>query len=390
MRKLLQFLPVMGLLFCGAVHADTVADLNVAGVQVANASAAERERVMPSALGQALIKISGNPGVMTLPVIQDASTSVNDLIQSYSYSTRSDANGQSQLMLQVTFDKNGLITLLQKAGQAIWPSDRPMTLVWLNIQDGSQTNILSSSNDTPLLQALKKDAETRGIPILLPAMDLQDRSLVNSDSTKTFDISKLKQAEKRYAATSILAGKLTGTADDRWHGRWLLLVNGVPYRWENTGSDINSSIAGAVADMANLMANQLAVVDNKDLRTDVTMEVKDVGDLGDYAKVIKILRRLSPVAQVTVKDMTGSELILQIKTLGGEQALTRALASKHLFAALPMSSDQANSKADLYYRWLGDRDPNMPAPEVTDIQSPNNLTDDTSAAKDDVAPSAST
>ena len=379
MQKMLRLLPLVGLLFCGLVQAEAVNDLNVASVQVANASPAERERVLPSALGQVLVKISGNPSVMTLPVIQNSSSNINGLIQSYSYSTRSDANGHAQLMMQVTFDKNGLITMLQKAGQAIWSSDRPMTLVWLNIQNGADTNVLSNTDDTPLLRALQKDAEMRGVPILLPAMDLQDQSFINTNKAESFDIPKLQQATQRYAAKSILAGNISGTADDRWHGQWLLLVNGVPYRWENTAPDLNNAIAGAVTDMANLMANQLAVVNDKDLRSDVTMEVKDVSDLGDYAKVLNTLRHLSPVAQVTVKDMTGSELLLQIKTLGGEQALTRALSSKRLFAALPMSSDQGDNTADLYYRWLGDRPPSGPITQATDTQSSDSLTDNTSA-----------
>ena len=351
MQKRIRLLLLMGILFCGFARAGVVTDLNVGNVPVPNASQTEREKALPKALGQALVKMSGNPGVMTLPEVQNSMTKLNTLIQSYSYSNRTN-----QLILQVTFDKKGLNTILQKAGQAAWSADRPTTLVWMNIRNGSDFNVLSNTSDAALSQVLQKDANLRGIPIVLPAMDLQDQSFETTKEDGSFDIAKLQEAAKRYGASAILSGNVAGTADDRWHARWLLLVNGAPYRWETTSDNLSGIVGQAVTDMANLMANQLAVVGDEDLRSDVTLKIQNVSDLGDYSNVLKAIRRLSPVSKVTVKDMSGSELLLQIKTVGGEQALTRALSTQHRFATVQaaQSADNTNAAtADLYYRWIG-------------------------------------
>jgi len=372
-----------GIFFASIAQAVTLNDLNVATVQVANDSASARMKAMPIAVGQVLIKMSGNPGVMTLPVIQNAASDVNGWIRSYSYFTQVGANGKTQQMLRVTFDKAALVKILEKSGQSIWSADRPLTLVWVNIQDGSQNNILSNTSATPILQALRTNAKLRGLPILLPAMDLQDQSFINDNEAQDFDVKKLKAAAKRYGASAILAGNISGTADDRWRANWMLLANGAPYRWQNTAVDLNAVIAGAVGDMANLMVNQLAVVNDKDLRTDVMMTVKGVGDLGDYAKVLKVLRHLAPVAKVTVKDMHGSDLLLQVKTLGGEQALTRAMAAKRLFTVLPHQSDeQGNDQIALSYRWLGDLPPNLQSHDtpVDQVLAPSRSTTESSTS----------
>lgn len=350
MRKCLYYLVFSFLFIVGAARAMEVSGLNVATVLVENASTAARQAALPNALGQALIKMSGNPAVMTLPTVQNALDDTNALIQSYGYSNQNQPDGQMQLLLQITFDSKALKQLLRKAGQADWSSDRPLTLLWVQTQNGGQPQILSNTNDTQLSQDILKVAKTRGVPVLLPAMDLDDQAFMNT-GTDAFDPSLLKQAMKRYAAAAVLAGNIQQN-ENQWQGQWILLMDNTPYRWRNTEKSMDDLLTRAMNDVANLMANQLAVVDKKGLQTGVTLDITNVTGLADYAKVLSTLRHLSPVANVSIKDMSGSDLLLQIKTIGGEQALSDALSLEQNFSAIE-SPDNSDGKADLYYRWNG-------------------------------------
>ena len=237
MRKQILYWIFPLLFIASLANATNVSGLNVAIVPVANTSASARQAVLSKALGQVLVKLSGNPTVMTVPAIQNALDNMDVLIQSYSYLDQKQSDGQGPLRLQVTFDQSALKQLLQRAGQAEWPSNRPLTLLWIQILNGNDTSVLSNTNDVALSQEVQQAAKLRGIPILLPAMDLQDQSLVN-EKTETFNQTLLKQVSDRYGTAAILAGNIQQN-DGQWEGSWLLLMNDTPYQWRNKAGSID-------------------------------------------------------------------------------------------------------------------------------------------------------
>lgn len=341
---------IFSLLFLvNVAQAVVVPDLNVAVVPVANTSAAARQDVLPKALGEALIKLSGNPTIMTIPAIQNALDDINSFIQSYGYSQKEQPDGQSQLLLQVTFDKKALKQLLRQAAQTNWASNRPLTLLWIQITNKGNAFVLSNTNDVDLAKSVHRVAKLRGLPVLLPAMDLEDQAFISP--TPGFDKILLDQASQRYGAKAILAGDIQQNGT-QWQGKWLLLMNGTPYQWSNKAKSVYALMQRAINDMVNLMANQLAVADDKGLQTSVTLDITNVNSLDDYVKILSIVRHLTPVAGVAIKDMNSSDLVLQIKTIGGTQALSDALSKESQFTALE-SSYETNSRADLFYRWQG-------------------------------------
>ena len=333
------------LFFPSLCLAVTVSTLNVADVAVPNQSNAALMQALPKAFGQVLVKVSGNPGVVTLPSVQNAMPNLNGLLRSYSYHQRTLDDGKTQWYARVRFDHAAVLRLLQQTGQPVWDANRPLSLVWLTINNNQTAPfVLASSASNIALSDLKEDAFRRGLPYLLPAMDLQDQRFVNTNQAIPFNNQQLIAAGQRYRVTSIIAGNISKMGPQNWQGQWLLLLNGQPFRWNNQGASMDALINQAVNNTANIMANQFAVIDNKNLQADVTLEIDGVNNLGDYAKIVAYLKSLAPVTHVTVSDMQGAKLLLSVNTLGGEQALVSALMnSKKLYAL-----DQTNN---LIYRW---------------------------------------
>ena len=343
-RYLLIFITIFTASLANAVF---VPDLNVASVAVKNTTTAARQAVLPEALGQVLVKMSGNPAIMTLPAVQDALDQVGDLLQSYSYVKQAQPDGSSQQRVQVAFDQKAVQQLLRKADQAIWSDHRPLTLLWWKINNNTGAEGISSASDTLTLRGIQQDAKQRGVPILLPAMDLQDQSRLNDPANDFFDLPLLSTMAKRYGAPSILAGSIQ-LHGHQWKGKWLLLSGGTPYRWVNTAETLDALFKKSLNSMADLLANQLAVSHDQGMQTSVTLDIRNVVGLQDYANVMKALKHLMPVAGVMVKDMSGSHLLLSIKTIGGVPALTQALSRQSAFTTEDVDAQQ---RADLYYRW---------------------------------------
>lgn len=349
MRNYFYGLIVILMLICSVANPSVAPNLNVASVPVSNMSVEIRQKALPPALGQVLVKMSGNPAITTIPMIQNAMDDADGLIKSYSYSREILDNGNAQLMLHVTFDRKALKKLLRRAGQAYWQKERPLTLLWFQIQNTNDQEMLSNTNDPSLSHDILNTAKARGIPVVLPAMDLQDHDFVKTDANGGVDPSLLQQAAARYGATAILVG-VVNQGDQQWRGTWTFYLNDAPFHWQGEADSLSSLCQQAVNEMANLMANQLAVVNDKDLQTNVTVRVDNVAGLEDYAKVLLTLRHLSQVAGVSVIDMDASDLILNVKTIGGAQALSDALSKQTHFVSTE-TPDNLKNKVDLSYRW---------------------------------------
>lgn len=356
MQKITQFLLVLmiGLLMTSA-DAMIMSDLNEVTVAVPNQSEQALQQALPIAFARALVRVSGNAEVMTLPQMQNAVSDINKYVQSYGFFTKTTSQNEKKIYVKVTFDQQALLNLLQQAGQSIWNRDRPVILVWLKLnqnQNNINNTFIASMDNSNVLQDLKKQAQQRGIPIMLPTMDLQDQSYINSNSTKIFDMNKLQQIVARYHTNGILAGTVNQDEQGNWVGQWLLLFNDQPLQWSITAKQINVVIGQAMDRMADLLSNQLSTLDNEKFQSLVKLEVKGVNNLHDYVKLMRYLKSLTPVTVVNVNDMDNATIFLDVKVAGGVMSLADALQGSRLLSALPIPQQtDHNQLVNLYYKW---------------------------------------
>lgn len=335
---------VFGLLCASITVASVAPDLNVADVAVQDQSNGALQKVLPAAFNQVLVKMSGNPNIASAPAVASAKPQLSSLLMDYSYHQNSGAT-----FVTVTFDKKAVIKFMRDAGLPVWNEDRPQTLIWLTVNDGQSKHVLGSADQDSLTTQLQQAAKQRGLPILLPTMDLSDQDFINQDDTKTFDQQKLQAAQQRYAVNAVLAGNLQSSGANQWQGQFLLLLNGQPFSWNNDATSAEDSVQRAVDYATNLMANQLAVTDNKAQQNSVVLNIVGIQDLQQYRLAIAYVRKLAPVTQVTVKDMSGDSVQLIVNTAGAQE-LIDALNQSPVLQAVSQPADQTNS-AELFYRW---------------------------------------
>lgn len=347
MRNILKIITVLTLL---AFYSFAWASLNTVEVPIANPSYNEVVKAFPKALASVLVKVSGNTAIMTLPQIKNATPTVNTLVQSYSYTSKLDSDGNKQLYVKVTFDKKGIANLLSAAKQPVWVKNRPTVLVWMTVDEGGgqPSYVLASGLDNDIAQLLQKDVDKRGLKILLPTLDLEDQDFINTDTTQIFDQIKLQEAAKRYGVDVVLAANIK-QGDGQWDIDWLMLVGSQPFEWETQAAMKAQSLDQGINNMANIMVNQFSVSSNQDLQTEVSLEVVNINDLTDYAKLLKYIRGLPIINNVDVKNMTNSQVVLDIKLTGGKQALIDTLAKSMM---LQPATDSPDNIADLSYQWV--------------------------------------
>ncbi len=312
MRKLIYYSLTL-LIFCCPFlsQAQSLPPINSAQIKVDGRTANLRQAGIKQGLKATLIKISGNTQINSVPGIEDLLQHSEDFVKSYHYFNRQE-NNQNQLYLDITFDKKILIQKLSQANQAIWPGNRPLTLIWLNADSTQPDNILAASDNTQIETTMKKTATARGIAIVFPFMDLQDQNQIGALNHHV-NADTVNSLLKRYHANAILVGHLT-QAGGQWQARWQFLFHNQPTNWMNTNSSDYLVSADGVNQMADMYANQLAIYKNKNLENHFLIQINNINNLSQYTQAVHSIEQNTAIDNVNVKDMSVSSIKLTITT----------------------------------------------------------------------------
>ena len=216
-RSMLQ-LALLGAISCAAAQpgldltaaqvplaAGTVVDSNIN----ANNMRPKQQKLFQRALQEVLVKLTGNPGVMSLPAVRQQFPQAMPWVSSYSTVQR-QLGGHTYNYLQVQFNAAGLRQGLRAAQQPLWPVKRPATLVYLILGHGDNVRVLTSSSHSPVLSLIGFAAELRGVPIVLPqqADALIDASILAQPGGLSLTASQLSALCKQFGVQHVMLGSI--------------------------------------------------------------------------------------------------------------------------------------------------------------------------------------
>jgi len=337
-----------------AAWAGEVADLYEAEVPVMGQDEGERVDAVRVALSEVLVRVTGKRDAPSTPELQDALSKPMRYVQQFLYRDRPPANqprdgaapdtsddGYTQA-LWVTFDPRALNHLLTEAGLPVWGRVRPATLLWLAVEDRGRRHLLGADTPGELRDRVREAARLRGVPILLPLLDLQDqRALKFSDVWGDFGDSILN-ASKRYEGEAVLVGRLFRENDGSWQSRWSFYQNGGAERWTAKG-DQNDVVRAGIETAADQLAARFAQVLTVGGGGSVDMVVSDINSLDDYARAMRYLNGLDPVRSLNVARVAGDTVTFHITVRGNVDTLIRTIGFGWALAPVAANSVPANS-----------------------------------------------
>lgn len=302
-------------------HAVEVSDLYSATVILDPDDEDSQATAYRNALVQVLVKVTGSQVVAT-------TTDFEALFPNparYVLQLRGGAGNE----LTISFDGEAIESVLRAAGHPVWGSDRPLTLVWLAVdRGGGEREIVSaeapertdgaarSIDQNQLLRERIRDvASRRGIPVLLPLLDLVDLNSISfSDIWGGFD-EELLQASTRYGVNSVLVGRLRlgGVPMLRWR-----------YYFAGERQDWSDDLEDAIHRLADFQAAQFAFSGSAALET-VELRVAGVDSIESYAQVQSYLARQRLVEELTLIQVSGDRLDFRLRVRGGADRLARVI-----------------------------------------------------------------
>jgi len=231
--------------------------------------------------------------------------------------------------------------MLNDAGLPIWGRERPATLVLLNIEapDGS-SGWIDANVSAPEREVLARTAKQRGVPLVWPQMDAQDRiqaSAVSGNSSAT----ALLQAAARYNANAVLLGKVRRDS------------GGASVQWTVVTNEGGAESQGSLEDGIHLAADTFARIYAASGSTlgSVALTVSGIGNLSDYATTLNYLENMTVVRSVALEQVAGDTLHFRLAVRGDAAQLKRALALDNKLVPSTSSGDPVSATERLQFRY---------------------------------------
>jgi hypothetical protein len=323
LRRAVRTLPLLFATLTLATHVDAATFPNLYGATVTpdpNATDV-RAAATRAALARVLVRVTGRRGAPLDPQLQPLLVESSRYLNSYGV----DRQGRAQ----VSFIATRIDQALNELNLPVWGSERPLTLLWLAVDDGVGGRALLPANElgadlssamAQLLAMIRTElvavADERGLPIALPLLDLEDLNAVSfTDVWGGFE-DRVAAASARYRADAILIGRVRPNFGGN-EVQWLLLQDGV--RRPIDGVAVRDGL-DAVAD---LYAAELGVIG--DART-TRLTVLDVATPAEYGRVMSYLEGLSVLQTVDVESLERGVLSLRVAARGDARVLERVLS----------------------------------------------------------------
>ncbi len=340
-------------IFCFSVSAVEVTDLYQDILKVDDKSRDTRLAASRKALLNVLVKVSGDESADQNKLAQQRTKNISDYMLKFEYDEK--ANGQ--LNLVVKFEARKINELIKELNLPLWGVQRPLVAIWLGIEDNWRRELVTQESYPQLEQLIYDKAGRRGLPVVVPLLDLQDRRLVGIPEVWGNFSEPVEEASRRYSAERSITARMYQESDSE---TWIL-------DWRFTNDDLFDSnrlegdkqqIVGQMIDSLALgLANEYAIDPNAYYeQAAATLTLKGTQSFVDIELAKRRLQSLSVVTQATIMRKTPEFVEFKLNHTGSVGDLKKGLGLDSAFRDYvdPRAFYHVVDKNSLEYQWVGE------------------------------------
>jgi len=290
----LLLITVLLLLASNSIRAARVPGLYEATVPIASQSPSLHAPALREILRTVVTRITGRNHLPAY--FHGDGLAAGPLVEQFGYES-TEKGGERQLLLWARLNREGVKRMIREQGLPIWPEERPTTLVWLAIEDETGSQVIAEGSDHEAVTILREIAVRRGLPIIMPIMDLAESTYIDVNLIAGMEGQALIRASEKYASQYILIGLLQGQ-DGFWQGHWQVAGGGQAAAV--TAGSLDDVIATGINPLVNRIAQQFSGFSSSDGLQYIDITVDDIRGAADYGRSLSYLRSLSLVSQVDV------------------------------------------------------------------------------------------
>lgn len=356
------------LVVCWVLPVQAAVDLYRAEVPVKNQSSEAREDALQDALGEVIVRISGDADVALTSAGRSVTARARQLVRQFGYKRvaleqdeaaantskpaepeqkddqvrpEREEEAATKLVLQVQFNVGAVNNALRGAGLPVWGAERPKTIVWLAQTQGGAPALVRGEQAKPLIET----AQARGVPLAFPSQDSTERQRANAADVVAGYNDRLLAASRGYGASHLLVGRLKNSGG-LWQGGYALMQGESTLdSWEDSASSQAQLLSDVMQRVANSFARSYAV-SASDAANTLVLAVDGLNSARSFARVSNYLADLTAVKTVVPAFINQDFAVFKIELSGDAKVLGRSIALADVLAVDEASSALAQPYAD--------------------------------------------
>ena len=313
-------------------------------IEVEDRSEDTIDRAAREALQTALLKRSGDRGLLQHPAVKAALASARTQLSLYQFER---IGGMTRFVAQI--DQAVVESLIKAANGTFWAEARPPILLWLVIDDPAGRRFGNTQAEQPLWERLSETFDGLGVKLRRPLYDLSDAVLVSPDGLWRRDFGPIVEASERYGMNHLLLGRLIRLSDGRYIGEWVYRDVSVERAISVQAGSLEALIDPGVTLAMDEMLRQYAVALTIDNATQALLiRVQNVVTRDDYRAVTAVMNGIQTLNHVRPVAVQGDTLTLELQGVGDAETLLRLMASRN---DLIWVSNDPDSEEGLVLAW---------------------------------------
>ena len=286
-------------------------------VQLPPQADAEQGAQLSSALDVMLERLAGNNLDAEAPALAKVLAEPSSV-------TRQISALQDDGSMQVEFDPLLLRDALSQAKVPVLGRNRPGVLVWAVQRDELGGDFMAPGSE--MGQALRTAARFRGVALMQPLSDLEDRANISEDDVLKGAAEALEAASERYASEGILALDVYRDAGEDWQLAWTFWLNDRTLEGNERNADPAVLADNLMRALALEVHSQYAVGAQADgTASGWTLHISGINRVGAFADLQRSLQQLSSQHQPSLVSVSGDQVVFAIDFPGDQAQLERML-----------------------------------------------------------------
>ncbi len=343
----------------GSVIAASTVDLYQEQVVVSqNASQKEQNEAIQSSFARLLVRVTGITQVLEYPAVIDELKQGSKYLATFRFEP-SDVFFTNVLgekvptkLMNLTFDKKTVDAFLVQNRLPVWGEKRPDVLFWIADRLEGQDHILADAEESRLASIVAEQTDIRGIPYLLPIMDLTDSLTLSFSEVYGLFSQDIEVASERYKPEAILTGRvLAGSDENSYQADWLMLFKGERLRLPTVTGTLEEVIAQGVDLVAQRLSEQYALILDPLMLGNLTLKVSDIQSLGEFAALERYLQTINIITKATVRSFSGTDVEFNVEISGDQSQLQDVLALDGQLTPVEEVSLEAQLDNRLVFQW---------------------------------------
>ncbi len=309
-----------------------------------------RKEAQALALKRVLVKATGSTAVLTDKTLKKEIKRADQFLSQYQFG--STAGGQQ--VLDAQFDPVKINQLIRRQGLKLWGTRRPLTMIWMATEIDEQREIVTPERSRYIAEQINSLPETRGLPVILPLMDLDDASRIQVSDIWGRFFGHVYQASERYQPEAIVLARLSPLNKEQWQLDWTVYEGETEKKRQVNEGDYESIVQLFLNELADYFAQQYAIdVDANASNSGLVVNISGVAAIEDFINAENRLLSLSSVLDAQLVSVHNGYATFSVSLIGEAPDLIDALDLDPQFKKIfdPLIKHQETQP--LEYRWQG-------------------------------------